>query len=403
VDLKSYLNIWRPASNLSKLNHNVLKYFYNKKNLALKPSTIKSLFLVPGDVIYLDTYNKVPCDCLVLDGHCSVLESYLTGESNNILKEALSRDKFQFRFECAKKSILFQGSEIIECESNLKENGIYYIKCLVINTGYNTYWGSFLQNILFPKKMNFKFYHEFRIFLYFMIMIYVITVGLLSYSFVSKQSKIKKDLQGEELEKFSANENAKYFSFFLKCLDLLTVIIPPGLHICMNVISVYFNETLKKKQITCLSEKRLNAAGKVNTIVLDKTGTLTTDGLEVSGFQSTTCKERIDIGNSACAGMEGLEYDFSVVEKSPGIFNSMHKEFWMRYAIDNRNDFYKDYEVNVRNNPVYFVECIASCLSIDMLKDNKILGNATDKILFKEVDWCLEKIDEMWHDFHVRL
>lgn len=379
----------------------IIEYFYNIKNLAQKPSTIKSLFLVPGDIIYLDSRNIVPCDCLVLDGHCSVLESYLTGESNNILKESLGNDNLQFSYESAKKSVLFHGSEIIECESNLKENGIYYIKCLVINTGYNTYWGSFLQNILYPKKMNFNFYRELKIFLNVMIVLYMVTVISLTLSFLEKQNLARKQLQGKELKEFEDEQINEIFSFVLRCLDLVTVIIPPGLYICMNVISVYFNEALKRKQISCISEKRLIAAGKVNTVVLDKTGTLTTDGLEVSGFQTTRSKQIKRNKND----LEDIEndfiYDFTDFEKSLKIFNSIHKEFWMRYAIDNRNSFYNDYQTNLRNNPVYFVECIATCLSIDMLKDNKILGNALDKILFKEVDWVLEKIDEKWHDFNV--
>ena len=73
----------------------------------------------------------------------------------------------------------------------------------------------------------------------------------------------------------------------------------------------------------------------------------------------------------------------------------------MRYCIDSADGCYKDYQVNVRSNPVYFVECLATCLSIDLLKDHKVLGNAMDKILFKQSDWVLEKIDEMWNGFQV--
>jgi len=308
----------------------------------------------------------------------------------------------KFSFESA-KSFLFFGSEIIDCESNFSENGIFYIKCLVINTGYNTYWGSFLQNILFPKKMNFQFYRELKIFLNVMVVLYVLTVGILTNSFLKQQNQIflEKNFQGENLQNLIDKKNQAIYAFLKHCFDLVTVIIPPGLHISMNVISVYFNEALKHKHITCLSEKRLNAAGKVNTVVLDKTGTLTTDGLEITGFQSTECKERIKMRLAQEGLEEDLEYKFAVQEKSLRIFNSIHKEFWMRYCIDSGNGFYKDYQVNVRNNPVYFVECLATCLSIDLLKDHKVLGNAMDKILFKQSDWVLEKIDEKWNDFQV--
>lgn len=353
-------------------------------------SWIRSLFLVPGDIIYLDQRKKVPCDCLILEGYCSVIESYLTGESNLILKSPLPQDNLIFSYENS-KSIIFQGTEIIECESAYFENDNNYIKCLVINTGFNTYWGSFLQNILFPKKMNFKFYRELKIFLNVMIISYLITIGTMINWFFKKFETKKINLSQEQIQ-------IEKFSFAIKCLDLITVIIPPSLHICMNVISIYFNEILKMKEITCLSEKRLNAAGKVNTIVLDKTGTLTSDGLEIYGFQTTHFKQE---GKYESKRNNSNKYVFDVVEKSTKIYNSMHREFWMRYAIATKNEFWDDYQINYRNNPIYFMECLATCLSIDKLKDNKILGNSTDQIIFNEVNWCFEKIDEKWNDIQV--
>jgi cation-transporting ATPase 13A2 len=43
---------------------------------------------------------------------------------------------------------------------------------------------------------------------------------------------------------------------------------------------------LKKKGIFCISPPRINISGRVTTMVLDKTGTLTEDGLQVFGFRA---------------------------------------------------------------------------------------------------------------------
>lgn len=414
-----------------KINQRMREHFSNINNLEGKIDSIANLFIVPGDIIFLSHGKTVPCDCLILDGYCSVVESYLTGESNTILKEALPKNLLKFSYE-NKKSILFHGTDIIKCESSYYENGNNYIKCLVINTGFNTYWGSFLQNILFPKKMNFNFYREMKIFTFVMIFLYFFSVGLSIFFFISyKQSDSYKNLIHTSEEVFKEN-----LSFFYELLDLITIVIPPTFYICMNVASFYFNEILKKKNITCLSEKRLNAAGKVNVIVLDKTGTLTMDGLEISGFQTTVVKnnlqaidnewrsgwdtnnkvnfkKNVNLANHKIENEESNEnenvhnaerhdtYSFDAVEKNVKLYNSMHMEFWMRFSTENKNSFYTDYQKAQKNNPIYFIECLATCLSIDKLRDNNILGNTMDRELFRYVGWELEKIDEKWHNMQV--
>jgi cation-transporting ATPase 13A3/4/5 len=43
---------------------------------------------------------------------------------------------------------------------------------------------------------------------------------------------------------------------------------------------------LKRLKIYCISPPRVNVSGRVSIMVLDKTGTLTEDGLQVLGFRS---------------------------------------------------------------------------------------------------------------------
>jgi magnesium-transporting ATPase (P-type) len=57
--------------------------------------------------------------------------------------------------------------------------------------------------------------------------------------------------------------------------DNLSVIPHPSLQICMILSSFYFF----RKNISCISDRKMNAAGRVNIIVLDKTGTLTEENL----------------------------------------------------------------------------------------------------------------------------
>jgi cation-transporting ATPase 13A3/4/5 len=124
----------------------------------------------------------------------------------------------------------------------------------------------------------------------------------------------------------------------------------------------------------------MNAAGRVNIIVLDKTGTLTEEGLELYGFQTTRVVP---------FSLEKY-VEFDDIEQSAKILNIVHKEFWKRYCIDPNERVFEDYKNALQNNMVYFVECLATCHSIDKLK-GETLGNSVDKKIYDTLGWIQEK------------
>ncbi len=66
--------------------------------------------------------------------------------------------------------------------------------------------------------------------------------------------------------------------------DLVTIAVPPTLPAAMTIGTTFSLMRLRKKGIFCISPPRVNVSGRVNVMVLDKTGTLTEDGLQVFGF-----------------------------------------------------------------------------------------------------------------------
>jgi len=64
-----------------------------------------------------------------------------------------------------------------------------------------------------------------------------------------------------------------------RCLNLITITVPPALPAAMTAGTAFAISRLKKKKIFCISPPRVNVAGRVNMMVFDKTGTLTEDGL----------------------------------------------------------------------------------------------------------------------------
>ena len=129
--------------------------------------------LVPGQVIKLKEQDILPCDCLLLEGFCSCIESSLTGESSSIMKYKLPKNKSNFIYSENMKSYLFCGTKIENCFP--KE-----LKALVIGTGFNTQRGNLIQSVLVPRKSNYNFYKENITFFIFTLVFFV--VGAIIFS-----------------------------------------------------------------------------------------------------------------------------------------------------------------------------------------------------------------------------
>jgi cation-transporting ATPase 13A3/4/5 len=67
----------------------------------------------------------------------------------------------------------------------------------------------------------------------------------------------------------------------------VTIAVPPTLPAAMTIGTTFSLWRLRKKGIFCISPPKVDVSGTINTMVLDKTGTLTEDGLQVLGFKST--------------------------------------------------------------------------------------------------------------------
>ena len=82
----------------------------------------------------------------------------------------------------------------------------------------------------------------------------------------------------------------------LRCLDIITIVVPPALPVAMTVGTYYAQGRLKKLKIFCISPQRINVCGKLKLVCFDKTGTLTEDSLDLHGIQATNLSfERNDI------------------------------------------------------------------------------------------------------------
>ena len=222
--------------------------------------------LVPGQIIKVKEEDILPCDCLLLEGFCSVIESSLTGESSSIMKYKLPKNSSNFIYKENMKSYLFCGTKIENCFP--KE-----LKVLVIGTGFNTQRGNLIQSVLVPRKSNYNFYKENITFFIFTLSFFII--GLIVFIIFHYRNE----------------NNTGGGNLFENILDLLAMALPSALPLTLTLGTFYYQYSLINKQISCSGVYRLMAAGKINKMIFDKTGTLTEEDLELHGYISSVKKD----------------------------------------------------------------------------------------------------------------
>jgi cation-transporting ATPase 13A2 len=159
---------------------------------------------------------------------------------------------------------------------------------LVIRTGFQTTKGGLIRDILYPRPNRFSFHRD--------SLLYIAIFGLLAIIgwAVSIQKLI--DLGFEPVE------------IVQKTGDLVTIAVPPTLPAAMTIGTTFSIWRLRKKGIFCISPPRVNVSGRVNVMVLDKTGTLTEDGLQVYGFRKLRGPD-VNKVPEAQANKSTLEFD----------------------------------------------------------------------------------------------
>ena len=309
--------------------------------------------LVPGQIIKLKEEDVLPCDCLLLTGFCSCIESSLTGESSSIMKYKLPKNTGNFKYSDNQKSFLFCGTKIENCFPN-------ELKALVIGTGFNTQRGNLIQSVLFPKKSNYNFYKENITYFVFIFISFIIGIIILII--------------------FTDKNKQNYSKILFKTiLDLLTIALPPTLPLSLTLGTFYYQYSLLNKSVSCSGVYRLMASGKINKLIFDKTGTLTEEDLELYGYVSSIKKD----GNILLDSKESnsklyLNYLFEYYK------NLYHSQLMGQNKKKKKDD--------TDNTTTYFMECLATCHSVTKINDeNK--GNSIDIKIFNDVNWIYDSIN----------
>jgi Mg2+-importing ATPase len=247
-----------------------------------KEKIIDKKYLVPGDIVLLQTGDIVPADLRIIEAtNLLVDESILTGESEPVAKisEKLERETNQI-FEA--KNILFSGTAIVSGKA----------KGIVISTGKETEIGKIGKLIAKIEKPS-LYQKEILDFSKVIIRFVVLTIFFIFIAnlFLKKQQNP--------------------IDFLIFCLALLVGLVPEALPVVVGVSLSNGALRLAKRNVLVKRLEAIEDLGNIEVLCTDKTGTITENKLTLTEVFS---KDEEKCLNFAFFASSLLEKEVDVVQ-----------------------------------------------------------------------------------------
>ena len=249
--------------------------------------------LVPGDIVSVKRHAEgettIPCDCLILQGSAVVNEASLTGESVPQMKEAISYDDKEDAMldieDVHKTHVLSSGTTLMQQSSDSSSgsvNGPVKVPptpddgcvCYVLRTGFSSTQGKLMRMMEFSSEQVTGDTKETMILLF----ILLVFACMASYHVFTVGMKDGKRSQ---------------YELVLRCILILTSVVPPELPMQTAMAVNTALLALMKSGVYCTEPFRVPMAGKIDSCLFDKTGTITSDKLVAVGVVDAS-----DLNNS---------------------------------------------------------------------------------------------------------
>src|SRR3989338_8425703 len=203
-----------------------------------KEQEIDSRYLVPGDIIFIEEGTKIPADAKLLEvRNLEINEAALTGESLPVAKKI--------------KDGLYMGTIVV------KGRGFAEIN----STGMKTKFGQIAKSIEMIEDSKTPLQKKLEG-LTKVIGIFGITLSIIVFV-------------------LNYYQGAGHFSAFLLAISLAVAVVPEGLPAVMTITLAIGVKEMAKRKAIIRKLSAIEALGSVTLIATDKTGTLTTNKMEV--------------------------------------------------------------------------------------------------------------------------
>ena len=268
----------RVIDKLSILSSSKVKAIRNGKKQEISINNI-----VLDDVLEFNTGNQIPTDCTILNGEVLVNESFITGEPDSITKK--------------ENDTILSGSYIV--------SGKCFAK--VIHIGEENYTSKISKGAKYVKKVKSEIMGSLNKIIKFLTVI-IIPIGLAL--FLSQYF-----LQGASLK-----------DSVVQTVAAIIGMIPEGLVLLTSTVLAVSVIRLSKSKVLVQDLYCIETLARVDTLCLDKTGTLTEGSMEVENYiPKSVSKEEIEniLANLACFSDDENATMLALKEK----FNNVRDKF----------------------------------------------------------------------------
>ena len=232
--------------------------------------------IVVGDIIKLESGDKIPADGIIIDGEISVDESSLNGETKEAYKEKILGERKD-------KNLVYRGTTVL--------SKIAYMK--VEKVGNNTYYGKLAQEL---QESNPDSPLKIRLRKLAQVISKIGYIGaiLVSLSYLFSKIVIDNHFQLSLILSTVTNfrEMVGYLLYALTLsVTIIVVAVPEGLPMMITLVLSSNMKRMLKNNVLVRKLVGIETAGSINILFSDKTGTLTKGKLEVIGFLSGSLKK----------------------------------------------------------------------------------------------------------------
>lgn len=242
-----------------------------KRNNSIQSLPIDDI--VVGDIVLLQSGDKIPADGLIVSGEIDVDESSLNGEAIEVTKIGNLDNK------------VYRGTVVYSKEALMQVKAV----------GNNTYYGKMTEELQetspdSPLKLRLRKLAET------ISTIGYISAALVSFSYLFSEIVVQNNFQLPAILNAITNLPLM-FKYILYALTLsvtiIVVAVPEGLPMMITLVLSSNMKKMLKSNVLVRKLVGIETAGSLNILFTDKTGTLTKGELEVVSFITGTGKEFI--------------------------------------------------------------------------------------------------------------